>query len=193
MKQPIRRPVGGLPRRVIAIGILMLARGQAEGLRHFDGTRKSVLSALTPLLAFILVGTVLAVMTGAGTDTLSDLFGLAIGFLGQLVFSYEVARRWDRAADWLRFATAFCWCQWAGPLALAALLVAMAFMMAAGVPTETTAVIGMVLLFGYGIWLHWFLARTALRLTALRALALVLIVNALTSVLVFLPQLATQG
>ena len=149
------------------------------------------MAALTPLAAFLLVGIGVAWATGA--DALPDMLGLAVGFLGQLVLSYEVARRWDRANDWFRFATAFCWCQWAGPLALAALLLIMAFLMAAGVPTEITAASGMLMLFGYGLWLHWFLARTALRLSPLRALVLVLIVNAGTSVLVFVPQLLTPG
>ena len=183
---------GGAPRQVIAIGILMLARGQAHGLRHFGDTRKSVLSALAPLAAFMLVAIGLALLAKAGTDALGDLLSLAIGFLGQLVFSFEVARRWGRGAEWFRFATAFCWCQWAGPMAMAVFLVIMAFMMAAGISSETAAVLGMLGLFGYGLWLHWFLARNALQLSAWRAVALVFIVNAATSVLVLLPQFAAQ-
>lgn len=204
MKLPTRRPVGprpgprpgpgadGAPRQVIAIGILLLARGKADGLRHFGDTRKAVLAALAPLSAFILVALGLALLANAGADVLSDLLSMAVGFLGQLVFSFEVARRWGRGAEWFRFATAFCWCQWAGPMAMAASLVFMSFMIAAGVPNEAAVVIGMLALFGYGLWLHWFVARTALQLSGPRAALLVLIVNAVTSALVLLPQLAAQ-
>ncbi len=197
MKLPTRRPADprnadGAPRQVIAIGILMLARGKADGLRHFGDTRESVLAALAPLSAFALVALGLALLANANADVLSDLLGMAVGFLGQLVFSFEVARRWGRGAEWFRFATAFCWCQWAGPLAMAVFLVLMGFLIAAGVPNDAAAVLGMLGLFGYGLWLHWFVARTALQLSALRAVLLVLIVNAATSALVLLPQLAAQ-
>lgn len=198
MKLPLGPPssprgADGAPRQVIALGILMLARGQAAGLRHFGETRKTVLTALAPLAAFIMVALGLALVTNAGADALADLLSLAVGFLGQLVFSFEVARRWGRGAEWFHFATAFCWCQWVGPMAMAAFLIVMTIMMAAGIPSETAVVLGMLGLFCYGLWLHWFLARNALRLSALRAVALVLIVNAATSAAVLLPQLAAPS
>ena len=46
------------------------------------------------------------------------------------------------------------------------------------------------MLFCYGLWLHWFLARHALALTAARAAVLVLVINLGTTLLVTLPQVA---
>ena len=46
-------------------------------------------------------------------------------WLGPLVVTFEIARYWGRANQWFRFATAFCWCQWAGPMALVAVTLVM--------------------------------------------------------------------
>jgi hypothetical protein len=177
--------------RSVLIGILLVARGRSEGLRLFGDTPQSVLSGLTPLVAFLLVG-VVAALVGRDRETVSDLLSVAIGFLGPLVLSFEVARRWNRAAQWRRFATAFCWCQWAAPLALVVVLILMAIMMSMGIRPEVAAAVGVALMFVYAIWLNWFLARHALELTALRAVALVAIVNILTVLLILVPQVANQ-
>ena len=42
---------------------------------------------------------------------------------------------------------------------------------------------GMFALFGYGLWLHWFVARHGLGLSGLRAVVMVLAVNLATVVL----------
>ena len=124
--------------RSVVIGILLVARGRADGLRLFGDTSQSVLSGLAPLGAFLLVG-VVAALVGHDRETLTDLLSVSIGFLGPLVLSFEVARRWNRAAQWRRFATAFCWCQWAAPLALAVVLILMAIMMTVGIQPEIAA------------------------------------------------------
>ena len=190
MKPPVVGTPDGAPLRMLALGILLLAGGRAEGLRYFGGSSRSVLQALTPLAAFFLVALALVVLADLGRGAAADLLGIAVGFLGQLVLSFEVARRWGRAAEWFRFATAFCWCQWAGPMVMATLMVVVAILIAVGVTLDATAAIATVLLFGYGLWLHWFLARAALGLSALRALALVVVVNVTTTALVVLPQFA---
>ncbi len=180
------------PRRNIALGILKLAGGRADGLAHFGNTPQAVLAALAPLTAMLVVAMFLALVGGGPADTLTDLLCVAVGLLGPLVLSFEVARRWGRAEAWFRFAAAFCWCQWAGPMALLGLLFIMAILLAGGVPAETAELAGLLSLVGYGLWLHWFLARHALDLSPGRALALVLGVNAATSVLIILPQLAAR-
>ena len=183
MKQP-KQPFAS-----VLLGVMLVARGRAEGLRQFGDTSQSVLAALAPLLAFLLVAVLLALL-GRNWQAVTDVAGVSVGLLGPLVLSFEVARRWDRAAQWRRFATAFCWCQWAAPIVLAVVLVLMAILMAAGVSDNAAAGTGVAVLFGYGLWLNWFLARHALVLTKWRAVAIVAIVNVATILLILIPQVA---
>ncbi len=182
----------GPPRQPVAhvlLGIMLVARGRAEGLRQFGDTPQAVLAALAPLLAFLLVGILLGLL-GRNRLAVTDLAGVSVGLLGPLVLSFEVARRWGRAAQWRRFATAFCWCQWAAPVVLAFVLMLMAILMGFGLSDEAAAGTGVAVLFGYGLWLNWFLARHALSLSRLRAAAMVAIVNVATAVLILVPQVA---
>ena len=171
------------------LGIFDVARGRADGLRHFGNTPQAVVGALTPLLAFMLVGGMVALL-GGRLDAVSALVAVAVALLGPMVLSFEVARRWGRAPRWPLFAVAYCWCQWATPMAMAGVLVIVSLLMAAGLDGDTAMAIGMFALFGYGLWLHWFLARHALALTAWRAAALVVMVNVSTMVLILIPQVA---
>jgi hypothetical protein len=180
-------------RRNVARGILLLARGRVEGLAQFDDTPQAVLQALAPLAAMMIVSLGLALVSRAPGALQSYLLAGAVGLLSQLVLSFEVARRWGRAASWYRFAAAFCWCQWAAPVAMVGLILVMSVMLAAGVPEDIAATAGLIGLLGYGVWLHWFLAWRALELTRLRALALVVIVNAATLALINLPEWAAQA
>ncbi len=181
--KPPRPPVAN-----VLLGIMLVARGRAEGLRQFGSSPQSVLGALAPLMAFLLVGVLLGVL-GRNREAVTDAAGVSVGLLGPLVLSFEVARRWDRGAQWLRFATAFCWCQWAAPMILAVVLVLMAILMGLGVSGDAAAGAGVALLFAYGLWLNWFLARHALSLSAWRAAAMVAIVNVATVVLILGPQI----
>ena len=181
---PLRHPFTN-----VLLGILLVARGRAEGLRQFGDTPQSVLAALAPLLAFLLVGVVLGLL-GRNRQAVTDAIGVAVGLLGPLVLSFELARRWDRAAQWRRFATAFCWCQWAAPMVMAVVLVLMAILMAAGVSGTAAAGTAVAMLFAYGLWLNWFLARHALALTGWRAAAMVAMVNVATVMLILIPQVA---
>jgi hypothetical protein len=180
-------------RRNVALGILRLARGRADGLAQFDDTPQAVLQALAPLAAMMIVSLGLAIVTRQQIALQSYLMAGAVGLLSQLVVSYEVARRWGRGAAWYRFAAAFCWCQWAAPVAMLGLILVMSLMLAMGVSEDAAAMAGLIGMLGYIVWLQWFLAWRALELTRLRALALVLIVNAATMVLINLPEWAAQA
>ncbi len=173
----------------VLLGIMLIARGRAEGLRQFGDTSQSVLAALAPLLAFLLVGLALGLL-GRNRQAVTDAVGVSVGLLGPLVLSFEVARRWDRAAQWRRFATAFCWCQWAAPMVLAVVLLLMAVLMGAGLSGDAAAGAGVAALFAYGLWLNWFLARHALALTGWRAAAMVAMVNVATVLMILIPQVA---
>lgn len=186
MKQPAnaRQRMGP-----VLLGIARVARGRKDGLAQFGGTPQSLLSALAPLIAFLLVGAVIGLL-GGSRDAVVDVASVTVGLLGPLVISFEIARRWGRSIHWFRFATAFCWCQWAAPVVLMIVLVLMAVLMASGLNENATAVVGVVLLFGYGLWLHWFLARNALDISPLRGVLLVAGSNVLTMALILLPQIA---
>ncbi len=171
------------------LGVFDLARGRAAGLRHFGGTPEAVLAALTPMAAFALVGLVVAVM-GHARNGAALVAATVVVLVAPLVLSFELARLWGRAAQWPRFAVAYCWCQWAGPIALVAMLFAVSLLMAAGLDGETALGLATVALSGYALWLHWFLARHALALSRWRAALMVLLVSLGSTVLIELPQLA---
>jgi hypothetical protein len=145
------------------------------------------------LAAMLLVSLALALVSHAPEALQSYLLAGAVGLLSQLVLSFEVARRWGRGREWFQFAAAFLWCQWAAPVAMLGLILIMSVLLAAGVSEDTAALTGLFGLLGYGLWLHWFLAWRGLALTRLRALALVVIVNAATLVLINLPEWAAQA
>ena len=95
-----------------------------------------------------------------------------------------------REAAWLRFATAFNWCQWVIPVVGSLLLLTLGVMAALGLP-RSVARAGVVLgLVCYGLWLHWFIARHALSLSRTRAICMVLGVNLVTVLLVLGPRMA---
>ena len=50
----------------IALGVMRLARGRADGLQQFGATREAFLGSLAPLIAFPLVGGALMLMGGGG-------------------------------------------------------------------------------------------------------------------------------
>ena len=182
-------PEKRLPFSAVVLGITQVARGRPEGLGKFGNSPQAVMAAMTPLVAFMLVGGLLA-LVGGKADGLTTLVAVCVALLSPLVLSFEVARRWGRELQWPRFAAAFCWCQWATPVVFGAMLIAMSVLMAFGLDPDTALGIGVMALFCYGLWLHWFLARHALELTAWRAVILVLIVNVGTTILVAVPQLA---
>ena len=145
------------------------------------------LSSLTPLIALMLVAAALSAVSGKASEVLADLLAVAVGLLGPLVVSFEIARRWGRAADWFRFATALCWCQWAAPVAFVFMLFAMTLLLVAGVPVQAATGCVEAGVIAYGLWLHWFLAKHALRLSGWRATALVAIISTASFVLVSIP------
>ncbi len=172
----------------IVVGIMRLARGRADGLGQFGATREAFLASLAPLVAFPLVGGVLMLLGGGGLSALSDLLATICALVAPPVLSYEVARLWGRETAWLRYATAFNWCQWVIPVIGSLLLVMGGILAELGLP-RASASAGVVLgLVGYGLWLHWFLARHGLGLSGLRAVVMVLGVNFATVALVLGPR-----
>jgi hypothetical protein len=187
---PLRQPgTRRTPARSILLGIARVACGRVAGLAHFAGTQQAFLASLAPLLAFPLVGTALLLLRGGGLPALADLFATITALLAPSVLSFEFARWWQREAEWLRFATTFNWCQWALPVVVTLLLTVLGVLSQTGLSEPAATVLLVVGVLGYGLWLHWFIARHALRLSGVRAGLLVLGVNLGTALLILVPRL----
>jgi len=184
-------PTRGPRRRLsgIVLGTVRLARGRADGLLQFGATPDAFLASLAPLVAFPLVGGALMLLGGGGAVALTNLLATLCALLAPPVLSYEAARLWGRQGHWLRFATAFNWCQWVIPVVGTALLVVVGFLGAFGLP-RGVARVGVVLgLVSYGLWLHWFLAYRGLGLSRPRAALTIVGVNVLTVLIVLGPRM----
>lgn len=173
----------------VVLGIVRVARGRPDGLGRFGDTPAAFMASLAPLVAFPLVGAVGVLLRGSVVPALTGFAAAMCVLLVPAVLSHWLARRWDREAGWLRYATAFNWCQWAMPLALVAAWVALAVLTQAGLPPEAAEPAALLALGMYGCWLHWFLARYGLGLSRLRAVAMVVLVDLGTGVVLFLPLL----
>jgi hypothetical protein len=180
-----KRPQSGS----VMLGIMRLARGRADGLGQFGATRDAFLVSLAPLIAFPLVGGVLMLLGGGGLDALSELLATLCALLAPPVLSYEVARLWGREAAWLRFATAFNWCQWVIPVIGSVLLLVLGILIGLGMPRGLGRVVAVLGVVAYGLWLHWFVARHGLGLSVLRAGLMVLGVNIVTVIIVLGPRM----
>jgi hypothetical protein len=173
----------------ILTGIVRLARGRVEGFDHFSATPQGFFGSLAPLLAFPLVGSMLMLAGGAGRAAITDLLTTVCAVLAPAVLSHALARRWGREAPWLRFITAFNWCQWVIPVAALLVLAIVGVAIRMGLPANAAAILAMILLGGYGMWLHYFLARRGLDISPGRAALLVIVVNFGTVLLVIVPRL----
>ncbi|HTW28121.1 MAG TPA: hypothetical protein VME92_13410 [Acetobacteraceae bacterium] len=176
-------------RQGIVRGMLLLARGRAVGLAEFGETPEAFLASLAPLIAFPLVFGVLLLLNGGGWQAVGDFLAALCALLAPPVLSQLLARLWRRETLWLRYATAFNWCQWVLPVVAGLALLGVPVLAALGADTVTAARAAVLVICGYGLWLHWFLARRGLNLSGLRAALLVIAVNLGTGVLVFGPQL----
>jgi hypothetical protein len=177
------------PAGSIVVGVMRLARGRPDGFSQFGATRESFLASLAPLIAFPLVGGVLMLIGGGGIAALSDLLATVCALVAPPVLSFEIAQLWHRDAAWLRFATAFNWCQWAIPVLGSMLLLALGVLVAVGLPRSAARGLALLGLVSYGLWLHWFIARHGLGLSRFRAAVLVLGINLATVVIVVGPRL----
>ena len=187
MKPPLQRrgqkqsngPVGGN----VVQGLLLIARGRAEGVEAFAGTPDGFLSALSPWLAFLLVGVLLMVLREPSAIG-GTLFLLSFcALLLPPVLSHLFAARWERGPLWLRYATAAVWCEWLVIFAYVASLVVVMVLLQLGVPPNLASAVLMGVVVCYWLWLHWFLAWRGLALTGVRAAVLVGSIIAATAVL----------
>jgi hypothetical protein len=177
------------PQRSVLVGMFRVACGRADGIACFGGTVQSFLASLAPLVAFPLVGAGFGLFTEGPRRALTDLAMTLCALLTPAVLSFELAKFWNRTDAWFRFATAFNWCEWVLPLVAALAMLPLSIAVSAGVGANFASLMLLGFLAAYGLWLHWFLARKALTLSAARAVMLVLLVNAGTVAAVMVPSL----
>lgn len=180
------------PRKSVLVGIMRVARGRADGIGFFGSSPQSYLSSLAPLIAFPLVGAVLAIFSDGPRRALTDLAMMLCALLTPAVVSFEMARLWKREDTWVRFATAFNWCQWILPVLAGLLLIPLSLAIALGMNENVAGSVLVGCLGLYGLWLHWFLARQTLALSGFRAVVLVVLVNFGTGLAVMGPRLVAD-
>jgi hypothetical protein len=173
----------------ILVGIFRLATGRADGFARFEPTSQAFMTSLAPLLGLPIVGFLMMLANGLVLAGLSDLLATCCAVLAPPVISHALARAWGREAEWMRFAVAFNWCQWVIPMAMALVLLGAEIAVDVGVPIGVAGALAILLLAGYGLWLHFFLARRGLGLSRGRSALLVLAVNAGTLLLAVGPRL----
>lgn len=173
-------------------GLLLLATFRAEGFAAFEPSRQAFLNSLAPLLAMPVVFTLLGLLQGGGIRALGDCIVSLIALLAPAVLSHAFARLWRVEAAWLGYVVAFNWCQWAVPLAGLVAWFAGGVLVGAGLALRPTALILLIALLGYGLALHYFLARRGLGLARGWAIVTVAAVNLLTGVLILGPQLVSD-
>jgi len=177
-------PPPGLPSLgTVARGLWRLARGHADGLDRFNATVSGFLVSLLPLLLLALL-----MAAGGAPDAPRGLAVAVVGLLAPPVLSHALAARWGREREWLRYAVAVNWCQWALPMLVAVLLLVV--QVATGDSGQVVSAMRLVLLavIAYWLWLNWFIARHALNLARGRAALLVFLVSLGSGALVLIPQ-----
>lgn len=179
--------------RNVLRGMALTAMGRPEGVEEFGTGREAVLGSLIPLIALAGMGSFVGLINGAGLLALRDVFVIAAALSAPLVASHAMARAWGREALWFRYATAFNWCQWVIPFAAIVILFGAAILVMLGLPTEAAGLLVLLVLLGYALWMHWHLARNALRLSGGPAALLVLGMNLATMATVLGPRLLIQA
>ena len=169
---------GGAPARFAPLrGVLLLARGRAEGMALFRATPEGFLASLAPLLVVPLAGSLLLLLDGWVAPALALVLVALTVQLSPAVLSHALARRWGREAGWLRYATAYNWCQWA-VLGFMFLVLAVLGVMTGAAPSDVVGSRGFTYAVGlYAIWLHWVVTRHGLDLGGWRAALLVVLVS----------------
>lgn len=173
-------------------GIFEIATGRAQGLERFGSSPRDFLTSLYVLMAVpALSALVVAFNRGLGS-ALAILLVLISALIAPAVISHFVARRWGREALWLRFITAFNWSRFAIVSAFAVMLLMTALLIGLGVSRESAAEFLVMAVSFYSLWLEWFLARNALRLSGGRAVLMVLAMNIGTFLLLTVPGLVMR-
>ncbi len=153
-------------------GALLLARGRADGLRHFPADMRSAARSFS---AAALCAPMFALMVGLAWRTAgwpADLphaaalqaIAFLVGWSGYAVISFEMLKALGAGARWPRFIIVWNWVN----VVQYGLLLLAATPGAAGAPdwlAETCNLIAQ----GWALWLEWYAIRLALGVSGLMA------------------------
>src|SRR5580704_36127 len=92
-------------------GILLIARGQARGMKCFCDSPRAYFFSLAPGLGILGGSLIEGFAEGTGLATIADIPVTIWVLLAPSVLSYVMARFWGREAFWNRYIVAFNWCQ----------------------------------------------------------------------------------
>jgi len=181
------------PRRSVIRGIYRLGRFRPEGFAEFEPSRQGFLNSLAPPLGLMLVAcSLLAVQIGF-LGGLQLLVVFVVALLGPLVVGEAVATRMGRGEYWLRYATAFNWCQWAIPVVGVLAVMGAGMLAVGGAPEGFVRQVLRVVILGYVLALYLFLARHGLGLGWGPALAFVVAMHLGGGLLLVVPELLLRG
>jgi hypothetical protein len=180
------------PRRSVIRGIYRLARLRPEGFAEFEGTRQGFLNSLAPPLGLMLVACALLAVQYGVLGGLQMMLMFVVALLGPLVVGEAVATRMGRGEHWLRYVTAFNWCQWAIPVVGLLAVLGAGMMAVAGAPEGFVRQVLRVAILGYVLVLYVFLARHGLGLGWGAALAFVVAMHLGGGLLLVVPDLLVQ-
>jgi hypothetical protein len=160
-------------------GALLLARGRPDGLLLIDtslaGAARSFWAAAVCLPGFLALRLLAWAETGGpgsgvGHGLAAELLGYACSWAGFALAALPLAEATGRRAEWPQFIAAWNWANVVQYLVLLALTVPAAL----GLPPLLAHGLGLAAL-GYALWLEWFVAKTALRVSSGRATAFVVL------------------
>ncbi len=158
---------------MILRGLLLLARGRAEGIKEFDNTENALTASLAPLIAFPLVGAVITAVNGAPRLAIIGFLARLCAVLAAPLIVFELARLSGRRSLWLRTAAALDWSFWLlVPLLLAAGIVG-GCLVAAGVGQNHAIAGAFAAILAFLFWSQWFVVRAGLNLRPVAAAAVV--------------------
>jgi hypothetical protein len=149
------------------LGLLLLAAGRKRGLAYFGTDGDAYLASLAPLLALALVSAALTALGGAPRLAASLGLFTICNLLAPPVVAELLCRRWGRADRWALYANVLNWVQF-----LFMIVGSVALGVARAVGSSSLAVIAVLGLFGYVIWMQWFVARNALNISRWRTVQL---------------------
>lgn len=166
------------------VGIAQLAIGRREGILRFRSTPGAFLTSLAPWILFPLAAAAL----GKVNEPLLFVAAVLVGQLTPPVLTHALAVRWGRGEAWLRYATAYNWCQWAVSIVFLGLLLLMAVATGSQEPAMQQVGLLMLVVVGFYGWISWVVARSGLGIGPGRAALLVVVVNVATFMLLLIPQ-----
>ncbi len=165
------------------IGASRLARGDRDGMRGMEttplGAARSFWVAAICLPFFLILRFVDAdseVATLRGVT--AELIGYAVSWVLFPLFARHLAAGFGREALWPRYVAAWNWCN----VVHYVLLLVLAMPALFGASEGLTALLSIAVL-AYGIWLSWFVARTAFAIHGSAAAGFVLLDLALSLVI----------